>query len=637
MSRRAVLSLALFLAVMLSPLMPAAQSPIQSCTATPKPSWCSAVSGDRAKGWLPQHRSEVMARNGMVASSQPLAVQAGLDVLKRGGNAIDAAVTTAAVLSVVEPMNVGPGGDLFAIIYIAAENKLYALDASGKAPSGQTLAHMNAIGYAWDSMNWGPGSGMPSGGILTVTVPGSVWGWEEVLRRFGTMTFNETLQPAVDYAEQGFPISERIASDWVLPRAVSKDRSDPRGCCVAVDADSVATWYVDGRPPHAGRIYRNPDLAKLFRILQARGRSGFYEGEVAAAIVAKSKSLGGTMTMDDLAAYSGEWVNVAKTVYHGYEVSTLPPPAQTWATDEMLNILESCVPIWAPGQTLASLGPANPKYWHFVVEAKKLAYRDVFAHNGDPKFSSIPVDRLLSKPYAASLCGQINPDRASRTGPPGRPDTGGDTIVLSTADRAGNMVAWVNSLYSSFGSGLTVPGYGITLHNRGGLFTLDPKSPNVIAPGKRPFNTLSAGFVMQNNRPLMTVTLMGGDMQAQGIGQVLVNILDLGANVQAATDMARFRHAQVSNVLSLESPLFNLVGARLKAMGHNVRSVDGNIMGGYQAIMFSPDPTAADAPANPIPAAAPATATSAGGSNRSIAGFYRAGSDHRKDGQAAGF
>jgi gamma-glutamyltranspeptidase/glutathione hydrolase len=568
-----------------------------------------------------------MARDAMVASSQPLAVEAGLDVLRRGGNAIDAAVTTASVLSVVEPMNVGPGGDLFAIVYIASENKLYALDASGKAPSGQTLAHMNAAGYAWNSMDWGPGSGMPARGILTVTVPGSVWGWEEVLRRFGTMTFKETLQPAIDYAEQGFPISERIASDWVLPRAVSKNPGDPRGCCAVIDQDSVATWYVEGRPPHAGRIHRNPNLAKLFRILQARGRAGFYEGEVATAIVSKSKSLGGTMTMNDLATYSGDWVDVATTRYHGYDVSTLPPPAQTWATDEMLNILESCVPVWAPGQTLATLGPANPRYWHFVVEAKKLAYRDVFAYNGDPKFSAIPLERLLSKPYAASLCRQVNPERAARTGPPGRTDSGGDTIVLSTADRSGNMVAWVNSLYSSFGSGLTVPGYAITLHNRGALFTLDPKSPNVIAPGKRPFNTLSAGFVMQNNRPLMTVTLMGGDMQAQGIGQVLVNVLDLGANIQAATDMARFRHAQVSNVLSLESPLFNLVGARLKAMGHDVRSVDGGIMGGYQAIMFTPDPTAGDAPAT----------KPAGGANRSLAGFYRAGSDHRKDGHAAGF
>ena len=324
------------------------------------------------------------------------------------------------------------------------------------------------------------------------------------------------------------------------------------------------------------------------------------------------------MTMDDLASYGGEWVDVAQTNYHDYEVSTLPPPAQTWATGEMLNILESCVPVWAPGQTLASLGPSNPRYWHFLVEAKKLAYGDLFAYNADPNFVSVPLDRLLSKSHAASLCARVDPDRASRPTAVGRADTSGDTIVLSTADRSGNMVAWVNSLYSSFGSGVTVPSYGITLHNRGALFSLDPKSPNVIAPGKRPFNTLSAGFVRQGGRPLMTVTLMGGDMQAQGIGQVLVNVLDLGANVQAASDMARFRHAQVSNTLSLESPLFRLVGPGLKAMGHNVRSVDGSIVGGYQAIMFTPD-------------------TDAARSSPGIGGFYRAGSDHRKDGQAAGF
>ena len=559
-----------------------------------------------------------MARNGMVASSQPLAVQAGIDVLRRGGNAIDAAVATAAVLSVVEPMNVGPGGDLFAVIYIAAEKKLYTLNASGKAPSGQTLARMNTAGYTADANNWGPGSGMPGFGILTVTVPGSVWGWAEVLRRFGTMTFTETLQPAIEYAEQGFPISQRIASDWRLPAALAPTPSDPRACCSRVDPDSIATWYIDGRPPVTGQIHRNADLAKLFRILQQRGRAGFYEGEVASAIVAKSRALGGTMTMDDLASYGGEWVEVAQTNYHGYEVSTLPPPAQTWATGEMLNILEGCVPVWAPGQTLASLGPSNPRYWHFLVEAKKLAYGDLFAYNADPNFVSVPLERLLSKSHAASLCARVDPDRASRPTAVGRADTSGDTIVLSTADRSGNMVAWVNSLYSSFGSGVTVPGYGITLHNRGALFSLDPKSPNVIAPGKRPFNTLSAGFVRQGGRPLMTVTLMGGDMQAQGILQVLVNVLDLGANVQAASDMARFRHAQVSNALSLESPLFRLVGTRLKAMGHDVRSVDGSIVGGYQAIMFTPDADAARL-------------------SQGIGGFYRAGSDHRKDGQAAGF
>jgi gamma-glutamyltranspeptidase/glutathione hydrolase len=310
--------------------------------------------------------------------------------------------------------------------------------------------------------------------------------------------------------------------------------------------------------------------------------------------------------MEDLAAYTGEWVTPATTSYHGYDVFTLPPPAQTWATDEILNILDVCVPVWSPGQTLASLGPASARYWHFVVEAKKLAFQDLYAFNADPDFAKIPLDRLLSKAHAKSLCARVNPDRAS-TPVAGTPtDTGGDTIVLAAGDRDGNMVAWVNSLYSSFGSGVTVPGYGISLHNRGGLFTLDPKSPNVIAPHKRPFNTLSAGFVMRDNRPLLAVTLMGGDMQAQGIAQVLLNMLDLGANVQAASDMARFRHVQVPNTLTMESGLADKVGPALRAMGHNVRSVNGIDMGGYQAVMFDN-------------------------------GVYRAGSDHRKDGGAAGY
>lgn len=623
MSRESRLRSGLLLAALaLRPSLVAAQSPVHSCDTTPKPAWCSAASGDRSQGWFPQHRSEVMARNGMVATSQPLAAQAGLDILKKGGNAIDAAVATAAALSVMEPMNVGPAGDLFAIIYVAKENKLYALNASGMAPSGQTLALMNSHGYSWNSANWGPGSGMPSGGILDVTVPGSVWGWDAVLRRFGSMTFKETLQPAIDYGEQGFPISERIATDWRLPPGLPPVPGNPGQCCTQVDPDSIATWYIDGKPPAPGQIYGNPDLAKTFRILQREGRDGFYKGEVARAIVAKSNALGGTMTLDDLAAYAGEWVTPATTSYHGYDVSTLPPPAQTWATDEMLNILESCVPVWAPGQTLASLGPADPRYWHLLVEAKKLAYKDLFTYNADPHFVSVPLDRLLSKAYAQSLCGRVQPDRASATGPAGNADGAGDTIVLSTADRWGNMVSWVNSNYAGFGSGLTVPGYGIILHNRGALFSLDPRSPNVIAPRKRPFNTLSAGFVMRNGRPMMTVTVMGGDMQAQGIAQVLVNVLDLGANLQAASDMARFRHHQVRNVLGLESQLYARVGGPLQAMGHKVESIDGEAVGGYQAILFTPGSSAPGA---------------AGGGRQPINGFYRAGSDHRKDGQAAGY
>lgn len=549
-----------------------------------------------------------MARNGIVATSQPLAAQAGLDILKRGGNAIDAAVATAAMLSLVEPMNVGPAGDMFAIIYIAKENKLYALNASGRASSGATVARMKKLGYSRDANNWGPGSGMPEGGILTVTVPGAVWGWDEVQRRFGALSFKETLQPAIDYAEQGFPVSERIAHDWELPKGLPETAGDPRKCCTRLDPDSIAAWYVDGRPPRPGQVHRNPGLAKTFRILQQQGREGFYEGEIAQAIVDKSSRLGGTMTLDDLASYRGEWTTPATTRYHGYDVFTLPPPSQTWATAAILNLLEVCVPKWAPGHTLATLGPANPRYWHLFVEAKKLAFNDLYAFNADPDFSKVPLDRLLSKSHAQSLCGQVDPDRASVSRPGGNAKSDGDTVVLTTADRHGNMVAWVNSLYDSFGSGITVPGYGLALHNRGALFTLDPASPNVLEPRKRPYNTLSAGFVMRENKPLMAVTLMGGDVQAQGIAQVLVDILDLGANLQAASDMARFRHTQVPNRLMMESQLVDLVGAQLKAMGHDVRPVSGAPMGGFQAIMVEPD-----------------------------TGIYRAGSDHRKDGQAVGY
>ena len=575
--------------------------PMASCDASPKPAFCAAVRGDRAEGWLAQTRSEVMARRGMVVTSQPLAAQAGLRILQQGGNAIDAAVAAAAALNVVEPMMVGIGGDLFAIVYAAKEHKLFVLNASGMAPSGATLSRLNELGYHADPANWGPSSGMPQGGILAVTVPGTVWGWDAVQRRFGRLTFKEVLAPAVEYADGGFPVSERIAADWILPKALPL-----RGCCTDLDQDSVKTWYVDGRPPKAGQVFRNPALAGTLRLLQQKGAAGFYTGDVAAAIVAKSKALGGTMTLEDLSAYKGEWVEPVVTRHRGVDIAELPPPSQAWATNESLSILDACVPKWTPGQTLASLGPASPKYWHALVEAKKLAYADLYRYNADPNFAAVPLDRLMSASYAASLCGRVSPDRASSPGPKGRAEGAGDTIVLSTGDSDGNMVSWVNSNFSEFGSGITVPGYGFILHNRGGLFTLDAKSPNAIAPHKRPYNTLSAGFVMKDNQPLMTVTLMGGDMQAQGHEQILVDVLDLGANLQAAADMARFRHSQVSNRLLLESPLFRLVGRQLAAMGHDVRSGNGHDVGGVQWMLLQD-------------------------------GTYRAGSDFRKDGQAAGW
>jgi gamma-glutamyltranspeptidase/glutathione hydrolase len=602
MPRLALISLSLLLASGAGQRAPAQAVPaMQACESIPQPAFCHAVRGVRAQGWPAQTRSEVMAQHGMVVASQPLAAQVGLQILKQGGNAIDAAVAAAAMLNVTEPMMVGVGGDLFAVIYIAKERKIYVLNASGTAPTGATVERFNKLGYTWNSKNWGPGSGMPPHGILTVTVPGAVWGWQSALKRFGRLTFKEVLEPAATYAQNGFPVSERIAHDWIMPDALPL-----QACCTAPDPDSIKTWYLNGAPPQPGQIFKNPELARTLRLLERQGADAFYKGEIAKAIVAKSQALGGSMTLEDLAGYQGEWVEPASTQYRGYEVLELPPPSQAWATNEILNILQVCMPQWSPGQTLSSLGPASPDYWHFLVEAKKLAYADLYQYNADPNAVAVPLKRLLSEPYAASLCAKVNPQRASTPGPPGNFSLPGDTIVLSAADAEGNMVSWVNSNFSAFGAGITVPGYGFILHNRGGLFTLDPRSPNVIRPHKRPFNTLAAGFVMDHGQPLMTVTLMGGDMQAQGHAQILVNILDLGANLQAAADMARFRHSQIANTLHLETPLYELVGAKLAAMGHEVKPVSGEEMGGVQILMRGP-------------------------------GYYRSGSDFRKDGEAVGW
>jgi gamma-glutamyltranspeptidase/glutathione hydrolase len=593
------------------------------------PAFCHAWRGDRIEGWPGQNRSEVMARNGMVTTSQPLATAAGLEILRKGGNAVDAAVAAAAVLNVTEPMNVGMGGDLFAIIYTAKDHKLHVLNASGKAASGQTLAFMNAHGYRHDPANNGPGSGMPRHGILSVTVPGAAWGWQEVLEKYGTLTFKETLEPAASYAEQGFPVSERVATEWLLPAAIGPNPSVPDNCCTALDPDSVNAWYVDGKPPAAGQIYRNADLARTFRLMQAGGRDAFYKGAVARATVAKVHALGGTMTLDDLANYKGEWVEPVVSDYHGYALAEVPPPSQGWAANEMLNILAACTAKVYPGMTLASLGPTDPRYWHLLVEAKRLAYADLIRVNGDPDFNPgliAKVKSLITMAHAESLCGRILPDKALKLGAPGKGDGAGDTVVLSTADRWGNMVAWVNSNFSTFGSGITVPGYGFMLHNRGGLFTLDPKSPNVIVPQKRPFNTLSAAFVMAGGKTdgqLMTLLLMGGDEQAQGHAQMMVNMVDLGANLQATTDMARFHHDQVPDVLDLETEAYGRVGQQLRAMGHTVRRNEGDFMGGYQGILF-----------NPLPGVPP---TDAKDSHTPVNGYYRAGSDARKDGAAQGW
>ena len=559
-----------------------------------------AVRGDRASGWLPQTRSEVVARNGLVATSQPLAAQAGLQILEQGGNAFDAAVATAAVLNVVEPVSAGVGGDVFVIAWVAKDKKLIALNASGRAPSGATPQHLAERGYK---------EHMPPQAIESVTVPGAVDGWDMLLRRAGTMTFKETLAPAAALAEQGFGVTERIHDDWLYGETV-----------LANDPDSVKTYLVNGRAPATYALFRNPDLARTFRLLQTQGRAAFYTGEIAKAIVAKSRALGGTMTPADLANAHGTWETPLSTNYHGYDVYEMPPSTQGFAVLEMLNILEVCAP--QLGVNLAALGPRSAAYWHFLVEAKKLAYTDLYAFNADPAFANVPVARLTSKAYAAELCSGIDPGKASTPEPKGDPV--GGTVYLTVADRWGNMVSFIYSIYDGFGAGITVPGYGFVLNDRGALFSLDAKSPNIIAPHKRPFHTLLPGFLMKTGQPVMAFGLMGGSQQAQGHAQVLVDMIDLGANPQAASDAARFAHGQATNELDLESNLYDLVGGPLKALGHQVKSANGDDMGGFQAIWFQPFPVqgAASGPRS---------------ADEPIAGVFRGASDHRKDGEAVGW
>ena len=350
----------------------------------------AAARGDRTSGWLAQTRSEVLARNGVVTTSQPLASQAGLQILKQGGNAFDAAVASAAVLNLVEPASAGVGGDVFVIAWVAKEKKLIALNASGRAPAGATPDHLAARGFK---------TRMPEHGIDSATVPGAVDGWDVLLKRAGTMTFKEILESAATLAEQGFGVTERIRNDWIYGAKIA-----------ANDPDSVKTYLVNGKPPALYDVFRNPDLARTFRLLQAQGRDVFYKGEIGQAIIAKSHALGGTMTPEDLAATQATWETPLSTNYHGYDVYEMPPSTQGFAALEMMNILEVCAP--KLGVNLAALGPRSPAYWHFLVEAKKLAYTDLYAFNADPAFATVPVSRLISKAYAAELCGRIDLKRA---------------------------------------------------------------------------------------------------------------------------------------------------------------------------------------------------------------------------------
>jgi gamma-glutamyltranspeptidase/glutathione hydrolase len=438
---------------------------------------------------------------------------------------------------------------------------------------------------------------VPAAGADSVTVPGVVDGWEKLLLRFGTMTFPLVLAPAIRDAEQGFGVGERTALDW--ERATTKLRGDP---------DSAATFLVDGRAPAAYAIHRNPGLARALRAIAQDGRDGFYAGPVAEAIVAKVQAAAGVLTLADLRDFEAEWVEPLSTTYRGFEVFQAPPNGQGFAVLQMLNTLEPF--------DLAALGARSARLWHLLIEAKKLAFADLERHNCDPRFADVPLERLLSKEHGRAQAERIDPERAAPHHP--GPEHAGGTAYVATADRWGNMVSLMTSVFDAFGSGLTVPGYGFVLHNRGALFSPDPASPNAVAPRKRPFHTIIPAFARRGGEPWLAFGSMGGSAQVQAQVTELVHLIDLGMNVQGAGDAARFRHDQRTGVTQLETALFDLVGDELAELGHAPVSTDGAPMGGYQAIAFEPDPGA------PL-------------DDRAARGVFRGGSDPRKDGQAVGW
>lgn len=560
-----------------------------------------APPGERPAGWGRQSRSEVLARNGIVATSQSLAAQAGVRILAEGGTAADAAVATAAVLGLVEEVSASIGGDSFALHYNAEERKLYGLNSAGWAPAAWNRQYFARRGHT-------ASNGMPYRGIDSATVPGAVEGWDQLRRRFGRKDFSVLLAPAVELAEHGFGLTERVHDAW--SSTVELLRKDP---------DSAHTFLIDGHVPPLYGIVRNPELARAYRLLQQQGKQAFYRGAIAEAIVAKSSRVGGAMRRADLAEFAAEWVDPIAIDYHGYRMHQLPAPNQGFAALIMLNIIKQFAPVL--GYDLTELGPRSPMFWHLLIEAKKLAYDDLNRYNGDPRFAHVPIEQLLAEQHGANLCQRIDPNRAHPPKVPGAINSG--TVYLTTADRWGNMTSFIYSNFDGFGSGITIPGYGFPLQNRGALFNLDPKTPNIVAPHKRPFHTLMPAFVTRQGQPVLSFGNMGGDEQPQAQALEMVFMINLGMNPQAATDAARFHHDQLDNTLELEPPLHHAVATELQHKGHKLSKPTSSGTGGYQAIHFTPERTG-DWPAGT-------------GHHGPVNGLYRAASDHRKDGAAIGW
>jgi gamma-glutamyltranspeptidase / glutathione hydrolase len=525
-------------------------------------------------------RSTVYAPNGMVATSQPLASAAGLEVLRQGGNAIDAAVTAAAVLSVTEPHMTGIGGDMFAIVWLAKEQKLVALNASGRAGTLMTREALQARGFR-------PGVEQ---GVLSVTVPGALAGWEMLVRTHGRRSLAQALQPAIGYARDGFPVTPIIAAQWAAETGLLER-----------DSAAALTFLPGGHAPRAGEWFRNPDYARTLETIADGGIGTFYGGSIGQRIVARLTALDGFLTLDDLSKNSPDWVTPISVRFRGYRVFELPPNNQGIAALEMLRILEP--------YDLEAMGHNSAAYLHHLIEAKKLAYADLERFVGDADHLEISAERMLSDPFIAERRSHLDATRANPRVDPGPARTESETIYLTVADAFGNMVSLINSTFDAFGSGIVVPGTGFALHNRGAGFSLTPGVPNTAAPGKRPFHTLIPAFVTRTEsgreQPYMSFGLMGGGMQAQGHVQFLLNHFVFGMDLQQAIDAARFRHLEGQRV-AIETPVGDAVRAALLAMGHELVDERPVSFGGAQAIVRLPKGLAA-------------------------------GSDPRKDGMAVGY
>lgn len=517
-------------------------------------------------------RAEVMAQNGMVATSHPLAAQIGLDVLKAGGNAIDAAIATNAALGLMEPTGSGIGGDLFAIVWSAKEQKLYGLNASGRSPLGLSYDQLKAEMAKLEVEK------IPARGVLPISVPGAVDGWFELHKKFGKTPMAELLAPSIRYAEEGFPLTELIAYYWKYAYLYEE-----------IPGAAHETWMPGGVAPKKGEVFKNPDLARTYRRIAKGGRDEFYRGGIADEIDAFMRANGGYLRKADLEAHTSTWVEPVSVNYRGYDVFELPPNGQGIAALQMLTILE--------GFDLRGMGWNSPEALHVMIEAKKLAFEDRAKFYADPDFAEIPLAGLLSKDYAAERRALIDPDRAAARVDAGNPALQqGDTVYLTTADAEGNMVSLIQSNYRGMGSGVMVPGQGFGFQDRGEMFVFEPRDhANVYAPGKRPFHTIIPAFVMKDGQPWMSFGLMGGAMQPQGHAQIMMNLVDFDMNLQEAGDAARWQHfgstdyatpqMEDGGYVTVESGVpFESVRA-LEQLRHDIRTGTGGY-GGYQAIRW---------------------------------------------------